>query len=150
MRVDKIEILEDNEKEICKIEEVCNKLVEVDKANYSIDKASQFKNRKHCDAIIYGNIDDNKIIVLLEVTGKHIKREDYEDKMENVENYIKSMDEHKSSKIIRAIHSDKGFGKNMSEHNLKQHVYPIRCNKNKSLCEIVKEVYSETRRNKKS
>ncbi len=144
MRVDKIEILEDNKDEIRKIEEVCNKLV--GKANYNNDKASHFKNQKHCDAIIYGDIDDGKIIVLLEVTGRHIEREDYKDKMDNVRSYIKSMDEHKGSKIICTIHSNQGFGKDISSYNLKYHVYPIRCNENKSLCEIIKEVCPEIRK----
>jgi hypothetical protein len=104
MRVDKIEILEDDKDEIKKIKEVCDKLV--GEANYNNDKASHFKDQKHCDAIIYGNIDDRKIIVLLEVTGRHIEREYYKDKMENVRSYIKSMDEHKDSKIICIIHSN--------------------------------------------
>jgi hypothetical protein len=148
MKVDNIDILEDNKDEIRKIEYVCNKLV--DNAKYNYDKTSHFKNQKHCDAIIYGNIDNNrKIIVLLEITGRHIEREDYEDKIKNVESYIRSNNEHKDSRIIRAMHSNRGFGKDMSSYNLRYHTLPIKCNENKSLCEYIKEVLrnERTRRN---
>ncbi len=94
MKVEKIVILESNKDEQRNIRDICRKLV----GNFN-EQTLPIDNEPYCDAIIYGQIDNKRIAILLEITGK---QEDYRDKPDNTKRHIKEG----NIKSITAIHTN--------------------------------------------
>ena len=131
MKVNKIVILESNKNENRKIRKICKRVVKHDEHTINFVN-SPIENEPHCDAIIYGEIDGKRVAVLLEITGKNIRREDYEDKPKNTIRYI----EGDNIRPIKALHAEEGFGTHTAKL-IPKCILRIDCRSNKGLCEYL-------------
>jgi hypothetical protein len=129
MKVEKIVILESNKDEQRNIRDICRKLVgNFNEQTLPIENLP-IDNEPHCDAIIYGQIDNKRIAILLEITGRNVKQEDYRDKPDNTKRHIKEG----NIKSITAIHTNEGL-KNHDAKFIPGGILIIDCRKKKRLC----------------
>jgi hypothetical protein len=129
MKVEKIVILESNKDEQRNIRDICRKLVGNFNEQTLLIENLPIENEPHCDAIIYGQIDNKRIAILLEITGRNVKQEDYRDKPDNTKRYIKEG----NIESITAIHTNEGL-KTHDARFIPKGILIIDCRKKKRLC----------------
>lgn len=106
MKVNRVDILENNKDEIRNIKGICKRLIDISDDKFEIVNDNDLMSIKHCDAVIWGDI----AIILLESTGK-VSLEDYQDKPDNTKEWLRRKYPNITNKKIKyAIHSSKGFG----------------------------------------
>ncbi len=133
MKVNRVDILENNKDEIRNIKGICKRLIDINDDKFEIVNDNDLMSIKHCDAVIWGDI----AIILLESTGKRVSEEDYKDKPDNTKEWLRRKYPNITNKKIKyAIHSSKGFGTLIAK-SIPKGIFRIDCREGKKLCEIL-------------
>lgn len=134
MRVNRVYILENNNREIENIKRICKKLTDISDDKVQIINDNDLMSIKHCDAVICGDM----AIILLELTGRRVNNEDYQDKPDNTKEWLmrRYPDITNNRRIKYAIHSSEGFG-TLTAKYIPRNIFRIDCREGKKLCEIL-------------